>query len=206
VKFGLYDGRVTGMASVFQLTRENVATPDPSTPDNFDSNVSGEQRSRGFELEAAAELIDGLQLSGAYTYLDAEVTKDNSIPVGSPLVGVPEHAISTWLKYTIQEGSFKGFGAGIGARYYSSQSGDTNHSFELPSYSLLDAALYYEQERYRVQVNFNNVLDKRYFVGSYSDLYVLPGKPFNVSASNPTSTGHRTHVPRQGPVARPFPP
>lgn len=183
VKFDLYDGRVTGMASVFQLTRENVATPDLSTPNNFDSNVSGEQRSRGFELEAATELIDGLQLSGAYTYLDAEVTKDNSIPVGSPLVGVPEHAISTWLKYTIQDGTFKGLGAGIGARYYSSQSGDPNHSFELPSYGLLDAALYYEQERYRVQVNFNNVLDKRYFTGSYSDLYVLPGKPFNVSAS-----------------------
>jgi iron complex outermembrane receptor protein len=32
-------------------------------------------------------------------------------------------------------------------------------------------------------VNFNNILDKRHFVGSYNDLYVLPGKPFNVSAS-----------------------
>ncbi len=183
LKYSLCDGRLTGMASVFQLTRENVATADLSTPDPFDANVSGEQRSRGFEFETAAEPVDGLKITGAYTYLDAEVTKDNSIPVGSPLQGVPEHALSTWVKYTLQSGPLKGFGAGIGARYYSSQSGDTNHTFDLPSYGLVDAALYYEQESYTVQVNFNNILDKRYFVGSYSDLYVLPGKPFNVSAS-----------------------
>ncbi len=183
LKYSLCDGRLTGMASVFQLTRENVATADLSTPDPFDANVSGEQRSRGFEFETAAEPVDGLKITGAYTYLDAEVTKDNSIPVGSPLQGVPEHALSTWVKYTLQSGPLKGFGAGIGARYYSRQSGDTNHSFDLPSYGLVDAALYYEQESYTVQVNFNNILDKRYFVGSYSDLYVLPGKPFNVSAS-----------------------
>jgi iron complex outermembrane receptor protein len=183
LKYSLCDGRVTGMASVFHLTRENVATTNLATPDPFDADVSGEQRSRGFEFETAAEPVDGLKLTGAYTYIDAEVTKDSTIAEGTPLQGVPEHAVSAWVKYTVQEGTFKGFGAGLGGRYYSSQSGDTSHSFDLPSYGLLDAALYYEQEAYSVQVNFNNILDKRHFVGSYNDLYVLPGKPFNVSAS-----------------------
>jgi iron complex outermembrane receptor protein len=183
LKYSLCDGRVTGMASVFHLTRENVATANLATPDPFDADVSGEQRSRGFEFETAAEPVDGLKLTGAYTYIDAEVTKDSTIAEGTPLQGVPEHAVSAWVKYTVQEGTFRGFGAGLGGRYYSSQSGDTSHSFDLPSYGLLDAALYYEQEAYSVQVNFNNILDKRHFVGSYNDLYVLPGKPFNVSAS-----------------------
>jgi iron complex outermembrane receptor protein len=183
LKYSLCDGRLTGMASVFHLTRENVATANLATPDPFDADVSGEQRSRGFEFETAAEPVDGLEITGAYTFIDAEVTKDSTLAEGTPLQGVPEHAVSAWVKYTVQEGTFEGFGVGLGGRYYSSQSGDQSHSFELPSYGLLDAALYYEQESYTVQVNFNNILDKRHFVGSFSDLYVLPGKPFNVSAS-----------------------
>ncbi|RBP42527.1 iron complex outermembrane receptor protein [Roseimicrobium gellanilyticum] len=183
VKYDLLDGRLTGMISVFQLTRENVATSNLATPDPSDATVSGEQRSRGFEFETAAELLPGLQLIAAYTYLDAEVTEDNDIPVGTPLLGVPDHTVTAWLKYTVQDGPLKGFGVGVGGRYYSSQSGDTYHTFDLPSYGLVDTALFYERENYRIQVNFNNVFDKRHFVGSYDELYVLPGEPFNVSAS-----------------------
>ncbi|RYD22593.1 MAG: TonB-dependent siderophore receptor [Verrucomicrobiaceae bacterium] len=183
VKYSLYDGKITGMASVFHLTRSNVATDNPASPDPFDSIVSGEQRSQGFEWENAAELLPGLKISAAYTYLDAEVTEDNTIPEGTPLLGVPEHAINAWVKYTIQEGRFAGLGAGFGGRYYTEQAGDQANSFELPGYGLLDAAIYYEQEKFTAQVNFNNITDKRHFVGSYSDLYVLPGEPFNVSAS-----------------------
>lgn len=183
VKYSLFDGKVTGMISAFQLTRENVATSNIATADPFDATVSGEQRSRGFEFEAAAELAPGLSLTTAYTYLDAEVTEDNDIPAGTPLIGVPDHTISAWLKYQLQDGPLKGFGVGVGGRYLTSQSGDTYHTFDIPEYGLLDAALFYERERFRAQVNFNNILDRRHFVGSYNDLYVLPGAPFNVSAS-----------------------
>lgn len=183
VKYSLMDGKVSGLISAFHLTRENVATSNLATSNPYDSIVSGEQRSRGVEFETAAELMPGLKLTAAYTYLDAEVTKDNDIPVGTPLIGVPDHTVSAWLKYTVQSGWAKGFGVGIGGRYYTQQSGDTYNTFNLPAYGLMDAALYYERDDYRVQVNFNNVFDKRHFVGSYSDLYVLPGEPFNVSAS-----------------------
>ncbi|WP_050029739.1 TonB-dependent siderophore receptor [Verrucomicrobium sp. BvORR034] len=183
LKYDLLDGRLSGLISVFHLTRENVATSNLATANPFDATVSGEQRSRGFEFETAAELLPGLKLTAAYTYLDAEVTEDNDIPVGTPLLGVPDHTVSAWLKYTVQDGPLKGFGVGLGGRYYSSQSGDTYNTFNLPSYGLVDAALYYERDSYRVQVNFNNVFDKRHFVGSYDELYILPGEPFNVSAS-----------------------
>jgi iron complex outermembrane recepter protein len=183
VKYSLYDGKITGMASVFHLTRSNVATDNPSTPDPFDAAVSGEQRSQGFEWENAAELIPGLRISTAYTYLDAEVTKDNTIPEGTSLLGVPENAINVWLKYTIQEGMFEGLGFGLGGRYYTEQAGDQMDSFQIPDYGLIDAAIYYEKDNFSAQVNFNNITDKRHFVGSYNDLYVLPGEPFNVTAS-----------------------
>lgn len=183
LKYDLADGRLTGMISVFHLTRENVATANLATANPFDSIVSGEQRSRGFEFETAAELAPGLLFTAAYTYLDAEVTRDNTLPVGARLQGVPEHAASAWLKYTLQEGCLRGLGFGIGGRYYTEQAGDAQNSFNLPAYGLLDTALYYERDNFRMQLNFNNVLDRRHFVGSYNDLYVLPGRPFNLAAS-----------------------
>ena len=185
VKFNLLDGKLTGMIAAYQLTRQNVATSNLATPDPFDSIVSGEQRSRGIEFETQAELAPGLKLTAAYSYVDGKVTKDNDIPVGSLLPGVPKNSTSIWLKYMFPDGSLHGFGLGLGGHYYSSQAGDTTFvdPFTLPGYGILDAAIYYERERYSAQVNFGNILNKRYFPGAYDRNYVLPGRPFNVMAS-----------------------
>ncbi len=179
LKYSGLDGKWRGMASIFQLTRQDAVIQ--TSPITY--SLSGEQRSRGFELENTLELIPGMELTSAYTYLDAEITEDAVLAKGTPLIGVPENTISAWAKYTIQEGAFKGVGFGLGGRYLSSQSGDIANSFDLPSYTVLDAALFYEKDNFRAQLNFKNITDKYYAVGSYSDTYVLPGEPFNVTAS-----------------------
>ncbi|MEH2071031.1 MAG: TonB-dependent receptor plug domain-containing protein [Nostoc sp.] len=48
-----------------------------------------------------------------YAYTNAEVTEDNTIPVGNRLAK-PENAINFWTSYEIQHGSMKGFGVGLG--------------------------------------------------------------------------------------------
>lgn len=182
MKFNLFDGKLTGLLSVYQLTRQNIAISDFDTPDPFDAIVGGEQRSRGFEFETTAELLTGLQLSAAYTYTDAKITKDNELPIGARLLGVPEHAFNLWLKYSLQEGPLKGFGVGFGGTCYSRQPVDYDTGDTLPSYALLNAALYYQRDRFNAQINFNNLTDKRHFVGAGNDLGILPGAPFNVMA------------------------
>lgn len=185
LKTALLDGRFNSLLALYQLTRQNVATANLSTPDPFDSVVSGEQRSRGVEWENALQLSPGWDLTFAYTYNDAEITKDNTLPVGARLQGVPEHAFSAWTKYTLQHGPLKGLGFGLGGRYYTEQEGDSTYSnpFKLPAYGIMDAAVYYERDSLRLQVNINNALDERYFVGSYNDLYVLPGEPLTTRAT-----------------------
>ncbi len=74
----------------------------------------------------------------AYTFINAEVTKDNVIPIGTPLQGVPANSFSAWVKYTLQEGPLQGLGLGLGGVYYSSQSGDIADTFELPAYGVMD--------------------------------------------------------------------
>ncbi|RYD47551.1 MAG: TonB-dependent siderophore receptor, partial [Verrucomicrobiaceae bacterium] len=133
LKYSTYDGKWTGMASIFQLNRENavVATGGPGA-----YVLSGEQRSQGFEFENTLALLPGLDITSAYTYLDAE-DKDTD----APLIGVPDNTFSLWAKYTIQDGTFKGVGFGLGGRALSNQSGDLGNTFDLPSYAVLDAAL-----------------------------------------------------------------
>jgi len=185
IKAELIEGRLTGMISAYHLTRENLATSNLSTPDPFDSIVSGEQRSQGIEVEAAWRITPSWDLTLAYSYTDAEITEDNTLPVGFRLAGVPEHAFSAWMKYTIREGTFKGLGFGIGGRYYSAQQGDQTYTtnFQLPAYGVIDAAISYERGPFHAQINVTNLLDREYYVGAYSDLYVLPGEPLNVRAT-----------------------
>lgn len=182
LKTELLEGRLKTLLALFHLTRQDVATDNLATPDPFDSITSGEQRSRGVELEVAYQFVPGLELTAAYAYTDAEITEDNTLPVGARLAGVPEHMFGGWLSYTFQEGLLRGLGFGIGGRYYTDQEGDSSYvtSFELPAYGLLDAAVYYRRGAFSAQVNVNNVLDERYFAGAYNDLYVLPGEPITV--------------------------
>ncbi|RYD42133.1 MAG: TonB-dependent siderophore receptor, partial [Verrucomicrobiaceae bacterium] len=174
VKYTALDGRLTGMASVFQLNRENAVVGTGGTS----YVMSGEQRSRGFELENTLALLPGLDITSSYTYLDTE-DRDTDLP----LIGVPEHVFNIWAKYTIQDGTFKGLGFGLGGRAVSEQSGDLGNSFNLPSYAVLDAALYYERDNFSAQLNFKNITEEDYFSGSYNEFYVLPGDPINVTAS-----------------------
>ncbi len=136
-----YDAFIT--VSLFNITKQNVATVDPLTP--LYATQTGEIRSRGLEIEGKASLGNGLNLTLAYSYTDAEVTKSNTtyniygqnngIPgiigvaaqLGKVPVGVPKNMASAWLDYKVPEGALAGFSIGGGVRYIGSTYGtDSN--------------------------------------------------------------------------------
>lgn len=172
------EGRYSANLAVYQITRRDVATADLANP-GF-SVITGEQRSRGFELETKLKPVDGLSFTGSYSYIRAVVSKDNSLPVGDRLLNVPDHSANGWAKYVLQEGALQGFGAGLGVQWYSSQAGDLPNTFELPAYAVIDAGLFYDRGPLSAQLNVDNLFDKTYAIGSYNDLYVRPGDPLTV--------------------------
>ncbi len=178
VKTLLFDGRLTSTVAVFELTRQNVATSDPQHPGFY--RVTGEQRSRGVEVDLATHPLPGLDFLVGYAYTNAVVTKDNDVPVGDWTRNVPRHAFNAWTKYVLQSGPLRGLGLGVGGRYYSDQAGDMPNTFKLPAYGIMDMALFYTRGPLHFQVNVENVLDTRYFPGSYDRNYVLPGAPLTV--------------------------
>lgn len=150
----------------FDLKRQNVLTTDPN---NILNQVqTGEVRSRGIEFEVNANLMEGLNLIGAYTLYDLETTKDlNPLNVGLVPVGVPETFGSLWLDYTVQQGTFQGFGVGAGVRFVGESYADPANTLKVPSYTVADAGIHYERDNWRVALNVSNLFDEVH-VGSCS--------------------------------------
>ena len=175
--------RLSATLSLFDLTLSNVLTPDPNNP-GF-SIQTGEQRSRGIELSAQGEILPGWNIIAGYSYIDAEVIEDNSIPLGNQLASVPENAFNLWTTYEIQSDDLDGLGAGLGLFFVGERQGNSANSFQVPEYLRTDAAIFYNRGRFRAAVNIRNLFDIDYFTGSsgFGESSVFPGEPLTVQAS-----------------------
>lgn len=174
-KSSFLNGRATTTLAAFQLNRKNVATTDPNHA--YFSLVTGEQRSRGVEVEAALHPTAGWNITTAYSYIDAEVLHDTTIAPGTPTINAPKNLFNIWTTYELQHGALRGLAVGIGGRHYTDQAGDTSNSFQLPGYGIADGSLTYRRGHAQWQLNANNLADKRYASGSYNNVYVKPGEP-----------------------------
>ena len=157
---------ITAGLALFNLTRTNVLTTDPTNI--FNQIQTGEQRSRGIEVDAQAQLTDGLSLLAAFTAYELEVTRDtNAAILGNVPVNVPQQFGSLWLDYTVPAGPYAGLGAGAGVRYVGQSFADQANQFRVPDYVLGDAAIHYDRDHWRAALNVTNFTNEKY-VGSCS--------------------------------------
>lgn len=189
VKLGSPGGAFSASAAAFQLTRTNVATSDPLHPTFY--VVTGEQRSRGFEIEGAWRPTPGWNISLAYTYIDAKVTRDNDIPVGTRLGNVPRHNLYVRSEYELRTGPLTGLGMNLAVLWNSRKVADTSYYFDangdgindagftLPGYVLVDGGLSYRTSDWRFALNVNNLFNKHYFPDASYYTRVNIGEPRN---------------------------
>jgi len=181
VKADWLDGALSTTLALYHLTRTNVVTDDLDNP-GF-SIQTGEQQSQGVELNVAGEILPGWNIIAGYAYTDASITEDNTFPVGNSIDNVPEHAASLWTTYTLQEGDLEGLGFGLGLYYVGERPGDLDNTFMIPDYFRTDAAIYYQRNQFRAQLNFKNLFDVRYFESANGRNRIFPGAPFEVLAT-----------------------
>ncbi|MEC4881434.1 MAG: TonB-dependent siderophore receptor [Scytonema sp. PMC 1070.18] len=174
-----FNSRLSATLALYEITRQNVLTPDPV--DTTFNIATGEQRSRGIELDIVGEILPGWNIIAAYAYTDAKVTKDNRIPVGSRLPGVPYNSASLWTTYKLQSGNWKGLGFGLGLTYADEVGVYLPSQFDAPSYLRTDAAIFYNTDNIRVGLNFNNITNAKYFDTDNSS--IVPKAPFTVLGS-----------------------
>ncbi len=181
VKADWLDGALSTTLALYHLTRTNVVTDDLDNP-GF-SIQTGEQQSQGVELNVAGEILPGWNIIAGYAYTDASITEDSTFPVGNAIDNVPEHAASLWTTYILQEGDFEGLGFGLGLFYVGERPGDLDNTFTIPDYFRTDAAIYYQRNQFRAQLNFKNLFNTRYFESANGRNRIFPGAPFEVLAT-----------------------
>ncbi len=167
----------------YDLVRDNVLTTDPNNPEF--SIQTGQQRSRGIELNIAGQILPGWNIYAGYAYTDARITKDNTYRPGNRLYITPENAVNLWTTYEFQRGGLKGFGVGLGLFYVGEREGDLENNFQLPDYFRTDAALFYKRGQLRAQLNFRNLFNIGYFETTQGDSLskVIRGSPFTVQGT-----------------------
>ncbi len=119
---------------------------------------------------------------GSYAYTDAQITEDNTYPVGNTLSPTPRHSGSLWTTYTFQRGSLEEFGFGGGIFAASEAYGNLDNSYTVLGFVRTDAALFYKKDRLRASVNFKNLFSVRYFESTFLGT-AYPAAPFTVQGT-----------------------
>ncbi|MGD1939161.1 MAG: TonB-dependent siderophore receptor [Cyanophyceae cyanobacterium] len=133
IKADIIPDRLSATLAYFNITRQNVATADPNDPLLQASIATGEQRSRGIELDISGEILPGWNIIASYAYINAEITEDNTFEVGNRRAGIPEHSASLWTTYRIQSGDLEGLGFGLGFNYVGNRKVDLDNTNSLNS-------------------------------------------------------------------------
>jgi len=159
-------------AAVFRLDRKNVVIPDPSDP-TLSILVDG-QRTEGVELGISGTITDAWSIQGGYAYQDGNLTDRLG---GARLAQLPEHVISLWNKYQITPN----WGVGLGVVYQSDMPAAADNAVTLSGFTRVDAAAFFKlNDRFRAQVNIENLLDREYYANAHSNNNITPGSPLAV--------------------------
>jgi iron complex outermembrane recepter protein len=210
-KAALFDKRVTATIAYYDLTKTNIASPDPADPTGLRVVTTGEARNRGVEFDVAGEISPGWKVIGAYSYIASIITRDGVCNpnaysascvydaysgqlitpfgnLGKRYGGVPRHSGSVWTSYDFTYGLLQGLKIGGGAIARSLIQVDNFNSAHLPGYVTLElfAAYTTHINNYKTtfQINVENALDTRYYQISYPGPYSIEtGAPLNFKGS-----------------------
>ncbi len=181
VKSSFIDNKLRVSLSAYDLTRENVLRFE-----NLEARLNGEERTKGIDISSSMQFLPGLNVLASYSYFDSEIVDDNNDArdnEGNTPFSIPDNKARLWGSYEQQKGYLAGLGFGLGAEYVGSRYGDDANTFELPSYTIFDTAVWgyvrVSDSKIRLQAGVKNITDKTYYPanGSGSALRINVGEP-----------------------------
>lgn len=177
-KFDFFGGRISSTVSLFRLDRDNVKTTDPANPSKL--LPLGLQRTEGVDLSVSGRVMKHLEVYGGYAYLDARTVRSTSFSSGVSLQGkraalVAPHSFNLWSTYSFDNG----FGFGGGVFFNDARFAEANNLVTLPSYTRVDATVFYRKRHYEIAANLKNVANSKYFESAQSNYQIMPGSPIN---------------------------
>ncbi|MEM6722126.1 MAG: TonB-dependent receptor [Bacteroidota bacterium] len=198
VKTNFFKGKVNFGLSYYHITVDDFTTSDPTIPLFARTIDIAEVVSKGVEFELNASPIDGLNLRASYSFNDMEYTdvfSSKAVDAATGQVGRnvtefagrrpesagPESLYNFWADYRFPEESFaKNFGVGLGFNGASENLTVNNAvtgTFTLPSYTIYNASVYYDANRFRIGLKVNNFTDEVYYNG-WTTVNAQPSRAF----------------------------
>lgn len=182
MKTNLLKDRLFATVSYYDIRVKNKVIGDVT---NFYNYIQGGKvESKGFEFDVTANLFTGFSLIAGYSHNETK----NAAGFGTDFYSEagrapggqgPQDQVNLWATYKVSNGALQNVGFGVGGNYASEYRVIDNSItgvFDLPSYTVLNASVFYNPERFRIALNMNNVLDEEYYIGYWS---VNPQKPRN---------------------------
>jgi iron complex outermembrane receptor protein len=166
VKVDAWDHKISSTISYYDISVTNTTMDDPTHP-GF-STQAGTQLSKGIEAELIANPVSGLNIVAGFAYNDSKIT---SAAPGTNLQGLrpansgPARLANLWISYRITHGAVQGLGFGAGGNYGSDsyQTNTTKFKFTIPSYTTVDATVFYDQPKYRIGFKLDNLTNEKYW-------------------------------------------
>ncbi|MBJ9721874.1 TonB-dependent siderophore receptor [Acinetobacter calcoaceticus] len=174
-KWDVLNNRLNLTAAIFRTEKTNTRALGT---DGFTRNI-GETRVDGIELGANGNITEKWAVSAGYTYLDSEIVdggyaKDsngNYVPSptnGNQVQNVAKNSATLWTTYKV----LPQVAVGAGAVAMDKVFGDAANTKYVPGYVRYDAMARYDvNKNVNLQLNLNNLSDKRYFTKAYASHY-----------------------------------
>jgi iron complex outermembrane recepter protein len=189
-------GRMAATFAWFDLIKRNIATPvlSPALDNSSIGFVMNGAHNTGLEADFRGELTSGLQLLASYAYIQSRIEnyqgqwadgppKNAELvgDLGARMEGVPRHGGSLWASYHVDGGALRGLKLGFGSVARGNREGDNLNDYQLPAFVKFSALAAYGwravDTNFEVQLNVDNLFDRRYFESLSGTRTVMPGTP-----------------------------
>lgn len=159
IKVEAFNKKFSTTISYYNITNDNAVMRYT----DLTYEQGGKQVSKGYDFELITNPITGLEIVAGYAYNDNRIVKSaNAALEGNKAQDAPENVWNFWTSYKLQN-NLKGLGLGFGANYVDDSYMSTSNTFYIPSYTIFNATVFYEQPTWRVGIKLNNLTNEKYW-------------------------------------------
>ena len=172
IKGNLWRNKINFTVGYYDILVDNIQRGSGVIRDGKEYNIviqDGKQRSKGIEIETIMNPIQGLNIMAGYSYNHSRFEKaDADVEGRRPESAGPANVFNSWISYILPIRGLQGLGVGFGVNRVGKQiigNKVKTGQFSFPAYTLVNASITLEKERYRLGFKMNNLGNVQYFAG-----------------------------------------
>ena len=180
-KWLLFNGDLAFRTALYHATKDWERNTDLESTATI---LTRKRESNGIEFELAGRITDKWEIFSGLSLIDAEIlevapTNGNPNYIGQPPRNTPKQTFNLWTTYQLPMGFKIGGGMEFKSKRYGAAPTGTaafNPNY-VSSYTRWDAMVAYEQPKYTVKFNIQNLFDKLYYDALYDNGgFSIPGQ------------------------------